>query len=105
VRTNTRPLQLSLDETLALQSAYEDAHANPAGRPVEAARKWLLESGSVSDVLQIPFYEYFFGYASFQSANPLTAQAEIEALYSEFVFWDFSPSILQALLSVVNVSL
>ena len=63
-----------------------------------AARDWLIRTGSVSNILEIPYYEYFAGYASFHlSANPASAQAEIEALFSQFVSWGYNANILRAI--------
>jgi len=72
----------------------------------EAARKFLLGSGLISNPSDLADYTYFAGYASFiLASNPATAKALISALYSEFTDWGFSPSILQSLLTLQNISL
>jgi len=73
---------------------------------VAAAKAYLIRTGNYSNVLTNPYYLYFSGLVSnYLRANPSTAQANIEVLYSQFFSWGFSGDILRALAHLQGISI
>jgi len=104
--TRINPLQVERQTYVYNGIVFYLENLLSARAAAKAAKEWLVRTGSVSKILDIPYYEFFAGYAAFHLlATPATAQALISALYSEYISWGFDSSTLLSILALQNITL
>jgi len=73
---------------------------------VEVAKKYLIQSGNFQNLLTNRYYLYFARAVwHYLNQNPLTAQTNIQALYSQFVSCGYSADILRTLAFLQGIHL